>query len=70
MAVEYITREGDMLDHIAWKHYGATDNRVVEQLLEANRGIADLGARLPGGVRIVLPVIAQPAQQEGVRLWD
>lgn len=70
MPAEYITRDSDMLDRIAWKHYGTTANRAVEQVLEANRGVADLGARLPGGLRIVLPDAERPAQQKGVRLWD
>lgn len=70
MASEYITREGDTLDRIAWKFYGSTANRVVEQVLEANHGLADLGPQLPAGRRITLPEIVAPAEQKGVRLWD
>lgn len=70
MAATYITRDGDTLDWIAWKHYGATDNRVVEQVLTANTGLADRGPVLPAGLSITLPDVDQPAQQQGVRLWD
>lgn len=31
----YITKDGDMLDAICWRHYGRTRG-VVEQVLEAN----------------------------------
>ena len=66
----YITREGDTADSIAWKFYGSTANQVVEQVLAANRGLADQGTVLPAGLAVDLPAIAQPAQQEGVRLWS
>jgi phage tail protein X len=70
MADTYLTSAGDMLDAICAQYYGATTNRVVEQVLEANAGLADYGPTLPAGLQIALPDIAQPAQQEGVKLWD
>lgn len=70
MTTIYQTRDGDTVDFVAWKYYGATDNRVVEQVLEANPGLADRGAILPGGIEIVLPEISKPATQKGIRLWD
>lgn len=70
MAATYVTSDGDMLDAIAFKFYGGTSNRVVEQVLEANRGLADYGATFPAGVTITLPDITAPAQEQGVRLWD
>lgn len=70
MTTIYQTRDGDTVDFVAWKFYGATDNRVVEQVLEANPGLADRGAILPGGVEIVLPEISKPATHKGIRLWD
>lgn len=70
MAAIYTTKDGETLDYIAWKYYGATDNRVVEQVLEANAGLADHGPILPAALRITLPDIAAPAEQQGVRLWD
>ena len=70
MTTIYQTREGDTVDYIAWKYYGALDNRVVEKVLEANPGLADHGAILPADLRIVMPIIVKPATAAGVRLWD
>lgn len=39
------TADGDTLDHICWRHYGDTAGRVVEQVLTANRGLADRAER-------------------------
>lgn len=66
----YVTRDGDMLDAICAKFYGSTTNRVTEQVLEANFGLADRGPLLPAGLEITLPEIERPAQQQGIRLWD
>lgn len=66
----YVTSEGDQVDAIAAAYYGSTSNRVAEQVLEANPGLADYGPQLPAGLIITLPDIASPAQQQGVRLWD
>ena len=66
----YITREGDTVDYVAWKYYGATTNLVVETVLEANPGLADRGTILPAGVSITLPEITAPARNLGVKLWD
>lgn len=70
MPATYITSEGDTVDAVAWKFYGSTANRVTEQVLEANAGLADYGEELPAGLSVILPDIEQPAQQQGVRLWD
>jgi len=70
MPPEYTTRAGDMLDDIAFKHYGSTANRVVEQVLAANPGLSDHGVALPAGLAIALPEIAAPERQLGARLWD
>lgn len=67
---EYVTREGDMLDAICANYYGSTANRVVEQVLVANAGLADHSEELPAGLTITLPDLEAPAQQQGVRLWE
>lgn len=64
------TAAGDTVDHICWRHYGATANQVVEQVLAANPGLADLGPLLPAGIEVRLPAIIQPGQSKGLRLWD
>ena len=70
MPATFRTRDGDMLDHIAWEYYGSTANREVEQLLEANPGLAAHGLILPAGLEIMMPVISEPVQAKGVRLWS
>ncbi len=68
-SLTYTTSDGDTVDYVAWKHYGTTEGRVTEQLLEANCGLADYGPTLPAGVEITMPVIAPASKAEGVRLW-
>ena len=70
MPTTYKTKAGDMVDYIVWKHYGRLDGLVVERVLEANPGLADLGPVLGPGVKIVLPEIDSPGKTDGVRLWS
>ena len=70
MALKYRTREGDTADLIAWRHYGRQDGQLVEMLVDANPGLADLGPVLPAGVQVLLPDFKEPEQVKGVRLWD
>ena len=70
MAQKYITSDGDTVDKIVWDQYGTTSNGVVEQVYASNPALADLGAVLPMGVVIVLPVLAAPTITQGIRLWD
>jgi len=67
----YTTRDGDMLDHLCWRHYGQEWDRV-ETALEANPGLAAHGPVLPGGLVILLPAAAPsgPPRTEIVRLFD
>jgi len=62
--------QGDTVDAICWRYYGRTAG-VVEQVLEANPGLADLGPVLPNGTLITMPAAAtQAAQRQVVNLWD
>lgn len=70
MAAQYVTKDGDTADLIAWNYYGTRDGLVVEQLLDANNGLADYGPLLPAGVTVALPDIAAPATQNTIKLWD
>jgi len=63
----YRTRQGDMLDAICWKHYGNED--MVEQVHDANPGLAELGPILPMGREIVLPEISVQTVRKPIRLW-
>lgn len=66
---EYLTKDGDMLDEIAWNYYGTTI-KTLEPLLEANRGLADMGIVFTAGVKIKLPEIQKPGLAETIKLWD
>ncbi|MFA5712134.1 tail protein X [Mycolicibacterium sp.] len=66
---EYVTRDGDMLDWICWRHYGRSAD-AVEAVLEANPGLAVLGPVYAAGLTIVLPDLPPAAEAEIVRLWS
>ena len=63
-------QQGDTVDAICWRHYGRTAG-VVEQVLDANPGLADLGPVIPNGTLVQLPEQAVRAEQrQMVNLWD
>ncbi|HEY5804850.1 MAG TPA: tail protein X [Lysobacter sp.] len=63
--------QGDTLDTLCWRHLGRTAG-VLEAALEANPGIATLGAVLPHGTPVDLPEPANtaPARRALLQLWD
>ena len=65
--VTYITKEGDVLDWIVWRHYGTIS--VLEKVMEANPKITD--ERLAAGIEVKLPYI-EIILKNGleVRLWN
>lgn len=68
--VVYTTVELDMVDFIAFKHYGH-HRKTAEAIYEANWGLADYGMLLPAGIEIILPTITQqPETKEYVKLWE
>ncbi len=61
--------QGETLDAVCQRIYGRTAG-VTEAVMEANPGLADLGAVLPHGTEIEMPdTPPQPAVQR-VQLWD
>ena len=65
-----IANQGETVDAICWRHYGRTAG-VTEAVLDANPGLADLGATLPHGTLVQLPDVAPQAEQrQMVNLWD
>ena len=61
--------QGETVDMICQRIYGRTAG-VTEAVMEANPGLADLGAVLPHGIEVELPdTPPQPAVQR-VQLWD
>jgi phage tail protein X len=68
--MKYRTKTGDVLDNICYQYYGQTRG-VVEKVLEANPGLAELGAIYDTGIIINLPKLTFPEQQQTtIRLWD
>lgn len=68
--MQVTAKQGDTVDLVCWAFYGRTGG-VVEQVLEANPGLADHGPVLPVGTRITLPeVAASPLKSPQIHLWD
>jgi phage tail protein X len=65
----YRTIEGDMIDAIAYRHYGH-HNGTTEAILEANRGLAAQPMILPDGLIITLPDIDDTKAIQTVKLYD
>jgi len=71
MPTTYQTLDGDVLDAICALHYGTENlSYTVTQVLEANPGLADVGAVYPSGLFITLPDLAPPVQESAFSLWD
>src|SRR5450830_603751 len=66
--LQVMTRDGDTVDQLCWRHLGRTAG-VTEATLAANPGLAALGPRLSAGTLVDLVVVATPTQ-ETVSLWD
>lgn len=66
---KYQTREGDVLEKIAFKQYGRSSAAL--DILEANRaiGLSDYPAKLPAGLVIELPDLSPP-EKKTVNLWN
>lgn len=71
MSATYTTQQGDMLDAIVWRIFGATAG-YVEAVLDANKGLASLADPLPAGTVIIIPDIeTDSSDAEGtISLWD
>ena len=65
----YTTRQGDMLDLIAFNYYGSTLNGQTEAIMKANQ-VLDLGQylTLPVGLVITLPAFA-PTSNPVIQLF-
>jgi len=68
--MKYRTKDGDVLDAICARHYGASPSRV-EAVIAANPGLAAKGPLLPSGVLVVLPSFGDATpERPTIRLWD
>ena len=61
--------QGDSVDSLCYRHLGSS--AAVEATLEANPGLAALGAILPMGTVVTLPeIVSESATQNIIQLWD
>lgn len=68
--MKYRTKAGDMIDEICLSYYGSTEG-LVEEVLKANRELAQFGEVLPEGIIIELPEVEIKKQAPAVtRLWE
>lgn len=62
--------QNEPLDALVHRHFGRTAG-IVEQVLQINPGLADLGPRLPQGTPVRLPELPEtPTTAPSVSLWD
>lgn len=60
---------GETVDQLVYRVLGK-GSPAVEQVLEANPNLADLGLHLPRGTPVVIPVAASgPADLPQIQLW-
>ena len=65
--IRYITKEGDVLDWIVWKHYGTMS--ALEQVIKANPNVTD--EKLRAGMIIKLPYVETVQKKDNeVKLWS
>lgn len=70
--VEVIQSEGLTLSLLVWRLFRRKPDGYVERVLTLNPGLADVGAFLPVGTRIIFPLDVETETQARtvVRLWD
>lgn len=64
--VEHTTSEGERWDQIAYRYYGNVYG--YERIVLANPHVP-IRPVLPGGIRILIPVIDAPADSGGLPPW-
>jgi phage tail protein X len=72
MASVKVAQDGMTLDLLVWRKFGRQDQRLVEQTLDLNPGLADLGPILPVSTIVALPEppAATARIRETVKLWS
>jgi phage tail protein X len=67
----HVTQDDDMLDDICWRFYGRQAG-AIEEVLDANQGLAARGTLYPAGQEVHLIDISLPTRpvRDWVRLWS
>ena len=68
MAIQYRTKEGDVLDEICYSYYGSS--QAIHAVLEANPGLAENGTVFEAGVEIILPDYSAEEEEDEDVLWS
>lgn len=63
-----VQRPRTTLDLLLWRQHGVAGAALLEETLEANPGVADLGAELPIGTVVWLPDLPAPAPAQTTRV--
>ncbi len=63
------TKDGDVIDQLAFAAYGFTDG-ATEAVFDANPGLAELPPVLSRGLVVVLPDVAPVPAAPVINLWD
>lgn len=61
MAEIHTSKDGDMVDLIAFEYYGTEEGRQV--IYAANEGLADKGLELEAGIEIIIPDWTPPVAE-------
>lgn len=69
MASTLIAQQNDTVDAMCWRYYGRTTT-VVEQVLQANPHIVELGPVLPLGTRVLMPDVSDISTTVLQNLWN
>jgi phage tail protein X len=65
-----VQRDGTTLDLLLWRQHGMAGSALLEQTLDANPGLAGLGAELPLGTEVNLPDAPAPVRSQQVKVID
>lgn len=67
-----VTQEGTTLSLLLWRRFGRPMPGLHERVLDMNVGLADLGAEIPVGTVVQVPIEtpSAPRLRRPVRLWD
>lgn len=69
MSIIYTTKDGDVLDAICFKYYGALKG-ATEAVIQANRHLAHEPEIYSAGIKITLPHIDQKQESDTIKLWS
>jgi phage tail protein X len=64
----YRTKEGDMVDEIAFLYYGS--ETMTLEILKANPFLSDYSDILPAGLLLALPVATPAPVVSTIELWS